>query len=65
MDGDWFNVGTEANPRFEHVHRDGTRHKSDRTIPFLNDGTPRMWRAEYVCRECRNTHERTWLDETG
>jgi hypothetical protein len=35
--------------------------KSDRTIPFLTDETPRYWRARYICRKCRADHERRWL----
>jgi hypothetical protein len=60
MDGTWVNVGTELNERYEHVHEDGTRHKSDRTIPMLTDERPRQWRARFICRQCRADLERRW-----
>jgi hypothetical protein len=63
MDSEWVNVGSDDKPRVEHAHADGTRHKTDRTIPFRNDETPRVWTASYVCRECRDSHERKWPDE--
>jgi hypothetical protein len=56
----WVNVGTEQNVRYEHVHTDGTRHQSDRTIPMLNDDQPRQWRARFICRECREDLEQRW-----
>ena len=51
---EWVNVGTERTPRFEHLHADGTRHKSDRTIPMLSvaSETPRHWCARFICRRC-------------
>jgi|BarGraNGADG00212_1021973.scaffolds.fasta_scaffold151109_2 hypothetical protein len=60
MEGTWVNVGTEQNARFEHVHADGTRNKSDRTIPMLTDERPRQWRARFICRQCRADLERRW-----
>ena len=60
MDSTWVNVGTEQNARYEHVHADGTRHKSDRTIPMLTDERPRQWRARFICRQCRADLERRW-----
>ena len=35
MDVDWVNVWTDDKPRYEHLHADGTRHKTDRTIPVI------------------------------
>jgi hypothetical protein len=49
MDCTSINVGTERNEQYEHVHADGTRNKSDRTIPKLNDERPRQWRAWFTC----------------
>jgi hypothetical protein len=60
MDVTWVNVGTEQNARFEHVHADGTRHKSDRTIPMLTDDRPRQWRARFICHQCRADLEQRW-----
>jgi hypothetical protein len=60
MESTWVNVGTELNERYEHVHADGTRHKSDRTIPMLTDERPRLWRARFICRQCRADLERLW-----
>jgi hypothetical protein len=61
---EWVNVGTERNPRFEHVHADGTRHKSDRTLPMLSAATetPRHWRARFICRRCRADRAERWED---
>jgi len=63
MDATWTNAGTEERPRFEHIHPDGTRHRSDRTIPLLNDDVPRMWRARVLCRQCRADFELLWPAE--
>ena len=61
---EWVNTGTDRNPRFEHVHPDGTRHKSDRTLPMLSveSETPRYWRARFICRRCRADREQRWQD---
>lgn len=60
----WVNVGTESSPRYEHVHPDGTRHKSDRTIPMLaaESEAPRHWRARLICRRCRADREQWWVE---
>jgi hypothetical protein len=60
----WENVGSERNPRFEHVHDDRTRHRADRTIPMLTIATesPRFWHAQFICRECRAEIETRWLE---
>ncbi len=63
MDSEWVNVGTDDKPRYQHVHGDGTRHKTDRTIPFLSTEGPRTWRARYICRQCRADLERRWAAE--
>jgi len=60
MHGDWVNTGTDEKPRFEHIHADGSRHKADRTIPFMTDETPRSWRASFVCRHCPDARESRW-----
>ncbi len=65
MDVEWQNIGSERNPRFEHVHADGTMHKSDRTIPMLTVESRtrrRAWRARVICRECRADLERRWVE---
>lgn len=63
MDGEWVNSGTDQKPRFEHVHADSTRHKTDRTIPFLSSESPRFYTASYICRQCRADLERRWPAE--
>ena len=63
MDGEWVNTGSDDQPRFEHVHADETRHKCDRTIPFLRDETPRFYRPKYICQHCRADLERPWPAE--
>jgi hypothetical protein len=63
MDGQWVNVGSELNPRYELQHTDGTRHRCDRTIPMLTDERPRRWRARFMCRLCRAELEQRWPDE--
>jgi hypothetical protein len=60
MDGQWVNVGSEQVTRYEHVHADGTRHRTDRTIPMLTDEQPRRWRARFICRGCRAELELRW-----
>jgi hypothetical protein len=60
MGSEWVNQGTDDKPRYEHLHADGTRHRADRTIPFLTDEPPRHYRARYICRQCRADLERHW-----
>jgi hypothetical protein len=60
MDGEWVNTGTDSKPRYEHIHGDGSRHKTDRTIPYLSSESPRFYTASYICRACRAAHERRW-----
>ena len=64
MSAEWENVGTDRNPRIEHVHQDGSRSRTDRTIPMLRieSDKPRSWHATFVCRECRAGFEREWQE---
>jgi hypothetical protein len=64
MSTEWENVGTERNPRIEHLHQDGKRSKTDRTIPMLRmeTGRPRLWHATFVCRECQAALDREWQE---